>query len=73
MRLPIQDEEEGLLGNLFPEAILGEITVNQEPPLPKPVRPETLLPVEESEGLLGDLSMEPEKKKKKKRFKRRNK
>ena len=75
MRLPIQDEEEGPLGNLFPEAIFGEITVNQEPPLPKPVRPEMPLPVEEGEGLLGNLSMEPEKKKKKKkkRFKRRSK
>jgi len=73
--LPVQNEEEGLLGNLFPEAIAGEITVNQQPALPKPVRPETPLPVEESEGLLEDLSMEPEKKKKKKkkRFKRRSK
>ncbi len=73
--LPVQNEEEGLLGNLFPEAIPGEITVNQQPALPKPVRPETPLPVEESEGLLENLSMEPEKKKKKKkkRFKRRSK
>lgn len=73
--LPVQEEEEGMLGNLFPEAIPGEITVNQQPALPKPVRPETPLPVEESEGLLGDLLMEPEKKKKKKkkRFKRRSK
>jgi hypothetical protein len=29
--LPIQDEEERPLGNLFPQAIPGEMTVNQEP------------------------------------------